>query len=385
MKYWTIVFAALNKKRWRTFLTLMSITVAFLLFGLLRSVAVAFTDDINFSGDDRLVVASKYSIIDSIPIGYMQRIQTIEEVEIVAHTDWFGGTYKDRRNFFPKWPVPAKEFLDIYTEYKMPEDQRNAFIGNRAGLIAGKRLAEKFNWKIGDKIPIIGDIYYKKDGTNLWEFDLVGIFSEPENRAEEDQVFINYAYFGEAKSRDVGKVGNFVVKLRDKNDGEKVANQIDAMFSNSVDETKTRTEEADNKMFASQVGDIGLIMNSILAAVFFTILLVTGNTMSQAIRERTSEIAVLKAIGYRDMTIMVLVLFEAIAMCVLGAILGLILIAVLIPSIQVGLYAFFGDFGFKPSIIFTGLGLALCTALLSGFPPAVAAMRLNVVDALRKE
>jgi len=386
MKYWIIIVAALNRKRWRTGLTVSSLVVAFLLFGLLRSVAVVFTEDVELSGDDRLIVASKYSIIDSMPISYLQRIKSIENVEIVAHQDWFGGTYIDRANFFPKWPVPPKEFLDIYKEYKISDPEKEVFISTRTGMIAGKKLAERFNWSIGDRIPIIGDIYFMSDGTNLWEFDLVGIFTDEENPGNEDQVFMNYQYFDEAREDYTkGTVGNFIVKLNNKDAGARVAQDIDAMFANSMDETKTYTEKAYQQMFASQIGDIGLIMNSILAAVFFTILLVTGNTMSQSIRERTSELAVFKTIGFSDFTMLILVLVESMVICLIGAVIGLGITALLMPSLSELISVSLGEISLDSSVIISGIGIAIITAFVSGFPPALGAMRLKVVDALRKD
>tara|TARA_Y100000766_G_scaffold210359_1_gene181970 strand:- start:126 stop:1286 length:1161 start_codon:yes stop_codon:yes gene_type:complete len=386
MKYWIIILAALNRKRWRTGLTISSLVIAFLLFGLLRSVAVVFTEDIELSGDDRLVVASKYSIIDSMPISYLQRIKSIENVDIVAHQDWFGGTYIDRANFFPKWPVPPKDFLDIYQEFNISNEQKEAFITTRTGMIAGKKLAERFNWKIGDRIPVIGDIYFMSNGSNLWEFDLVGIFTDIENPGNEEQVFMNYQYFDEAReSYTKGTVGNFIVKLDSKDAGPRVAQEIDAMFANSMDETKTYTEKAYQQMFASQIGDIGLIMNSILAAVFFTILLVTGNTMSQSIRERTSELAVFKTIGFSDMTMLILVLIESMVLCLIGAILGLGITALLMPGLSELISVSLGEISLDSSVIISGIGIAIITAFISGFPPALGAMRLKVVDALRKD
>ena len=386
MKYWIIILAALNRKRWRTGLTISSLVIAFLLFGLLRSVAVVFTEDIELSGDDRLVVASKYSIIDSMPISYLQRIKSIENVDIVAHQDWFGGTYIDRANFFPKWPVPPKDFLDIYQEFNISSEEKEAFITTRTGMIAGKKLAERFNWKIGDRIPVIGDIYFMSNGSNLWEFDLVGIFTDIENPGNEEQVFMNYQYFDEAReSYTKGTVGNFIVKLDSKDEGPRVAQEIDAMFANSMDETKTYTEKAYQQMFASQIGDIGLIMNSILAAVFFTILLVTGNTMSQSIRERTSELAVFKTIGFSDMTMLILVLIESMVLCLIGAILGLGITAVLMPGLSELISVSLGEISLDSSVIISGIGIAIITAFISGFPPALGAMRLKVVDALRKD
>ena len=386
MKYWIIILAALNRKRWRTGLTISSLVIAFLLFGLLRSVAVVFTEDIELSGDDRLVVASKYSIIDSMPISYLQRIKSIENVDIVAHQDWFGGTYIDRANFFPKWPVPPKDFLDIYQEFNISSEEKEAFITTRTGMIAGKKLAERFNWKIGDRIPVIGDIYFMSNGSNLWEFDLVGIFTDIENPGNEEQVFMNYQYFDEAReSYTKGTVGNFIVKLDSKDEGARVAQEIDAMFANSMDETKTYTEKAYQQMFASQIGDIGLIMNSILAAVFFTILLVTGNTMSQSIRERTSELAVFKTIGFSDMTMLILVLIESMVLCLIGAILGLGITAVLMPGLSELISVSLGEISLDSSVIISGIGIAIITAFISGFPPALGAMRLKVVDALRQD
>jgi|TARA_B100000965_G_scaffold406451_1_gene445466 putative ABC transport system permease protein len=386
MKYWIIILAALNRKRWRTGLTISSLVIAFLLFGLLRSVAVVFTEDIELSGDDRLVVASKYSIIDSMPISYLQRIKSIENVDIVAHQDWFGGTYIDRANFFPKWPVPPKDFLDIYQEFNISSVQKEAFITTRTGMIAGKKLAERFNWKIGDRIPVIGDIYFMSNGSNLWEFDLVGIFTDIENPGNEEQVFMNYQYFDEAReSYTKGTVGNFIVKLDSKDAGPRVAQEIDAMFANSMDETKTYTEKAYQQMFASQIGDIGLIMNSILAAVFFTILLVTGNTMSQSIRERTSELAVFKTIGFSDMTMLILVLIESMVLCLIGAILGLGITGLLMPGLSELISVSLGEISLDSSVIISGIGIAIITAFISGFPPALGAMRLKVVDALRKD
>ena len=386
MKYWIIILAALNRKRWRTGLTISSLVIAFLLFGLLRSVAVVFTEDIELSGDDRLVVASKYSIIASMPISYLQRIKSIENVDIVAHQDWFGGTYIDRANFFPKWPVPPKDFLDIYQEFNISSEQKEAFITTRTGMIAGKKLAERFNWKIGDRIPVIGDIYFMSNGSNLWEFDLVGIFTDIENPGNEEQVFMNYQYFDEAReSYTKGTVGNFIVKLDSKDAGPRVAQEIDAMFANSMDETKTYTEKAYQQMFASQIGDIGLIMNSILAAVFFTILLVTGNTMSQSIRERTSELAVFKTIGFSDMTMLILVLIESMVLCLIGATLGLGITALLMPGLSELISVSLGEISLDSSVIISGIGIAIITAFISGFPPALGAMRLKVVDALRKD
>jgi putative ABC transport system permease protein len=355
---------------------------------MLRSVAVAFTAEVDFEGDDRLIVMSKLSFTDPLPLSYRERIRAIEGVSHVAHREWFGGTYVDRANFFPKWPVPAEDWFEVYDGFIISEQEKRDFINTRTGMVAGKALAEKFNWKVGDKIPIIADIWPKEDMTNLWEFDLVGIFEEKEDSAVyggEEQVFINHSYFEETRAYGQGTVGNYIVKVKDKADNEKIAKEIDKMFANSFNETKTSTESAFSKMFAEQVGDIGFIMNSILSAVFFTMLLVTGNTMSQAVRERTSEFAVFKTVGYSDKVILALVLSESVVICFISMIIGIILSFFVFLAFATDLSEFAGNVVFEYSVIAWAFIAALVMAMISGLPPAVGAMRLKVVDALRKD
>ena len=388
MKYWMLISAALKRKQTRTVLTICSITVAFVLFGTLRSIAVAFTEDVDFSGDDRLVVMSKLSFIEPLPMAYHQRIQSLEGVDLVAHREWFGGTYIDVNNFFPKWPVNAEVWFDVYPEFIISEQEKRDFVNTRTGMVAGKAIAEKYNWKVGDKIPIMGDIWVKEDGSILWEFDLVGIFSQEEGSGVyggDEQAFINHSYFEESRMWGKGTVGNYVVKVKNKEDNERIAKEIDKMFANSSNETKTSTEAAFSKMFAEQVGDIGLIMNSILAAVFFTMLLVTGNTMSQAVRERTPELAVFKTIGYSDSKILCLVLVEAMFMCFLGMAIGIAISFIVFLFLEEDLAAFIDGISFQPSVILWAFATALVMALIAGLPPALGAMRLKVVDALRKD
>ena len=382
MKYWTIVRAALTRKRVRTFMTIASIATAFLLFSLGRSVAVAFTNEVDYAGKDRLVVSSKLSFTQAMPMAYANRIQALEGVDKVAWRQWFGGTYIDRSNFFPKWPVP-ESYFDVFPEFIISEGGREAFSQNIQGMIAGADLAERYGWKIGDRIPIIGDIWVKSDNSNNWEFDLVGTFTNA-NGGEQDEAYINWKYFDESRGFEKGLVGQFAVKIRDPSEAEDIAKDIDALFANSPDETKTSTEEAFSRMFAEQVGDIGFIINSVLAASFFTILLLTANTMSQAVRERTNELGVLKSIGYPDILIMIFVLMESIFLCLIGAAIGVLIAFALFPFFSGIALGFAGQIEFSFSIVLSAIGLALLTATISGLLPAYSAMRLNVVDALRK-
>ena len=382
MKYWTIVKAALTRKKIRTFMTVASIATAFLLFSLGRSVAVAFTSEVDYAGKDRLIVSSKLSFTQAMPMAYANRIEALEGVNQVAWRQWFGGTYIDRSNFFPKWPVP-ESYFDVFPEYIISEGGREAFSQNVQGMIAGADLAEKYGWKIGDRIPIIGDIWVKSDNSNNWEFDLVGTFTHA-NGGEQDEAYINWKYFDEARAFEKGLVGQFAVKIRDPSQAESIAKDIDALFANSPDETKTSTEEAFSRMFAEQVGDIGFIINSVLAASFFTILLLTGNTMSQAVRERTNELGVLKSIGYSDKLIMIFVLMESIYLCLIGALIGVFVAYSIFPLFSGVALGFAGQIEFSFSIVLSAIVLALLTATISGLLPAYSAMRLNVVDALRK-
>ena len=363
-------------------MTIASIATAFLLFSLGRSVAVAFTSEVDYAGKDRLIVSSKLSFTQAMPMAYGNRIEALEGVSQVAWRQWFGGTYIDRSNFFPKWPVP-ESYFDVFPEYIISEGGREAFSQNVQGMIAGADLAEKYGWKIGDRIPIIGDIWVKSDNSNNWEFDLVGTFTHA-NGGEQDEAYINWKYFDEARAFEKGLVGQFAVKIRDPSQAETIAKDIDALFANSPDETKTSTEEAFSRMFAEQVGDIGFIINSVLAASFFTILLLTGNTMSQAVRERTNELGVLKSIGYSDKLIMIFVLMESIYLCLIGALIGVFVAYSIFPLFSGVALGFAGQIEFSFSIVLSAIVLALLTATISGLLPAYSAMRLNVVDALRK-
>ena len=380
MKFFGLIWAALYRKPIRSFLTLASIFVAFLLFGLLQSIAAAFSQGIDFSGVDRLIVAPKYSIIDDIPTSYMNQIRGIQGVELMAHRTWFGGTYQDNKQFFPRWPVPAKEFLDIYPEYIIADDQREAFINTRTGVIIGKSLAESYNLKIGDKIPLIPNIWTNKDN-GPWEFDLVGIFEGEDKTIDDKQMFINFEFFDEYRAFGQGGVGTIIVKIADPDRGAEIASTIDSMFANSSDETKTTTEKAYNQMFANQMGDIGFIMTSILSAVFFTILLLTGNTMAQAIRERIPELAILKTIGFSNINVLVIVLSESLLITLLGSIPGLALAGYLVPGLSRAV-SFLSGMELTTDIVLQGIGLAVAMAIVVGLPPAIRAMRLNIVDAL---
>lgn len=381
MKYFGLLWAGLFRRPARANLTLASLAVAFLLFGLLQAVHHAFYAGVDVSSAGRLITNGRYSIIDLLPISHMNQIRAVPGVSEVTHSSWFGGTYQDPANFFPKFPVDPTGYLDMYPEIMLPAEQREAFINTRTGVVVARALAERFKWKLGDRIPIIADIWPGKNG-NTWQFDLVGLYDLPEDSSLGDVMLINYAYFDENRLGAQGQVGWFISKVSDPNQGGEIAAQIDALFLNSNNETKTATEQEFFLSFAKQIGNIGLIVSGILAAVFFTILLVTGNTMSQAVRERIPELAVLKTIGFTNAHVLALVLAESVLLSLLGGVIGLALAAFVVPGLAQGLRSFLPGMVLPGSALLSGLGLALLLGVAVGIFPAFRAMRLNIVDAL---
>jgi putative ABC transport system permease protein len=381
VKYFGLVLAGLFRKKVRATLTIASLFVAFLLFGLLQAVNHAFTAGVSVDGADRLITQGRYSIIDVLPISHAREIAAVEGVEAVTHSTWFGGVYQDRNNFFAKFPVDPEEYFRLYDEAIVSDAAKQAFRDTRTGVLVTEDLAERFGWTVGDRIPIIGDIWPTPDG-GPWQFDLVGTFAWPEDSTNGPLMLINYDYFDETRARGRGVVGWFITRLEDPAAAERVSAAIDQRFLNSENETKTATEQEFQLNFARQIGDIGLIVTGILGAVFFTIVIVTGNTMSQAVRERIPELAVLKTLGFGNGALLALVLAESLLMCLIGGGLGLGLAVFLEPGLAAGAAGFLPGLALTPQAVTTGLALALLLGLVVGFFPALRAMRLSIVDAL---
>ncbi|MEZ5522838.1 MAG: FtsX-like permease family protein [Dokdonella sp.] len=384
MKYFHLIWAALFRRKTRTMLTLLSVLAAFLLFGLLDAVRVAFNAGSDAAGVDRMVVSSKYSIIQGLPQSLIPRIQATPGVKNLTWANWFGGYYQDRKNQGINIAINPGYF-DIYPEISVPAEQLEAFKKTRTGAIVGETLAKRFGWKIGDKVPIAGAIYPNKaSGETTWTFDIVGIYKVKEEKLKglEQQFFFRWDYFDEANSYGTHEVGWYIVQVTDPKQSDAVAKAIDAISANSDHETKTQTEQAFNLSFAKQLGDIGLIVSAIMGAVFFTLLLLTGNTMAQAVRERIPELATLKTIGFSDVSLLGLVFAEAVLLIVIGGVLGLVLVSLLLPVIS---DATGGRMQLPPVGATTwgiGIGLMILIGLLVGVLPALRAMRLNIVDAL---
>jgi putative ABC transport system permease protein len=382
MKFLPLIWKSLWRRKVRTTFTLLSIFIAFLLFGILMTIRAAFSLGIDLAGLDRLILIHKISLIMPLPESYANRLQTVPGVDMVTHNSWFGGVYQDPKNFFAQIAVEPEKFMSIYKEYKLPPAQMNAWLEDRQGVVVGRDLAERFGWKLGDRVPIQATIWQPKSGGTTWEFNVVGIY-DGDPGVDKTQFFFRYDYLDENRSQGEGLVGWYIVKVKDPQQSLALAKTFDEMFANSQAETKTTTEKGFIEGFAKQIGDIGAIMIAILAAVLFTILLVVGNTMAQAVRERTSELAVLKTLGFSDVTVLSLVLAESLFVAIVGGGLGLFLAWLFVQG---------GDptNGMLPTFtlptrdIVLGIALMVLVGIAAGILPAAGAMRLKITDALRK-
>jgi len=383
MKFLPLIWSNLKRKKLRTLLTLLSILVAFVLFGLLSAIREALTGGISMAGADRLLVQDKVSLILLLPESYKARMERIPGVDLAVHQTWFGGIYQDPKNFFMQNPVVPDEFLNMHPEFILPPDQLKAWNETRTGAIVGRKTANKFHWKIGDKVPIKTPLWSQKDGSDTWVFDIVGIFDGKEKSTDTTTLYFRYDYFDEAHRGDRGQVGWYTVRVKDPKTSADVAKLINKEFENSSAEVKAEPEAAMAQSWANQMGDIGLIVTSILGAVFFTILLVTGNTMTQAVRERTGELGVLKAIGFTNAQVVVFVLVESCVLAIMGGVLGLGL-AWLIASSGDPTGGMLPMFFIPPHDLVIGLGFSVALGLATGFFPALQAMRLQVAVALRR-
>jgi putative ABC transport system permease protein len=385
MKYFPLIWKNLWRRKLRTLFTVIAVLVSFCLFGFLSAVDAAFTSGVEVSGADRLLTIHKVSLIQPLPISYRGRIEAVSGVEKVTYMSWFGGIYQDPKNFFGQMAVEPESFLDLYPEYRLPPEQKAAWLADRSGAIIGRSLAERFGWKVGDKIPLQATIYRRTDGSNFWEFNVSGIFEGAEQATDTSSMYFRYDYLNEGMGGSLGIVGMYVVRIADPAKAAEVGSRVDGLFENSQAETKTQTEKAFAQAFADQVGNVGAIVRWVLTAVFFIMLLVTGNTMAQSVRERTNELAVLKTLGFARPVILGLVLAESVAIAVLGGSLGLLLAqGVVVPVLGKALKSFLPVFFLPPRDLILGVALILLFGLAAGLLPAVQAMRLRIVEALRR-
>jgi len=384
MRFFFLVWGNLKRKKLRTVLTMLSICVAFVLYGLLCTIREAFASGVDLADAKRLIVRHKVSLLMLLPVTYGPRMERIPGVSAAVHWTWFNGIYRNEpKNWFGSFAVEPGPFLAMFPEYVLPESQRQCWLRTRTGAIVGRTLVERFGWRIGDRIPLTSPIW-PREGDGAWEFEIVGIYEGAKKGTDTSGFFFRYDYFDEARARNKGEVGWYAVRVNDPDHVAEVAQAIDAEFANSPYETKAEPEGAFVQGFIAQVGNIGTIMIAILSAVFFTILLVVGNTMAQAVRDRIAELGVLKAIGFTNERVLVLVLAESLLIAALGGLTGLGLAWLFtlrgspVPSLLPVFYL---------PIRFLGIGAAIVVALglVAGILPALQAMRLRIAVALRRQ
>ena len=379
MKFLPLIVANLRRKKIRTILTIGSFTVAFFLFGLLAAIHYGFRQGIDVAGADRLMVVNKVSFIQPLPVTYLDRLKRIAGVREVASFTWFGGVYQDPKNFFSSFAIDPQDYRPLYPEFVVPEDEWKAFLADRQGAVVGAGLAKRFGWKIGDRVPLKAPGYF---GGGAWEFNIRGLYHGTRPNDDEMQFWLRRDYLYEkTPSYWRSIVGWYVVRVTNENQASNVAKAIDTEFSNSAAETKTQTESAMAEGFVKQLGNIEFLIRAIGSIVFFTLLLVTGNTMAIAVRERTNEIATLKAIGFTGRFVLAMVLVESVAVALLGGALGLGLCSLLVKrDLTQGLVLLY----IPVAALVVGSLMAMATGALAGVIPALNAMRLNVATALRR-
>ncbi len=384
MKYAALILSNFKRHKLRTLLTVLSIVVAFILFAYLAAIRKAFDMGVSVAGANRLIVRHKISLIQPLPQSYEAQIEAIDGVVEATQASWFGGIYRDKPNAFAQIAVTPEPFLRAYTEFIVPEEQKQAWFRTRTGAIAGRTIAERYGRKVGDRIPIEATYMRPKTGGNTWTFDLVGIYDGATKETDTTGFFFQHAYLDENRYWGKGQTGWYYIGIADPSRAEQIVSAIDKRFENSPNETKTETEKAFVKGFAEQMGNIAAITIAILAAVFFTILLVAGNTMAQAVRERINELGVMKAIGFTDGQVLGFVLVESFLIAGVGGAIGLALGSLFVSA---------GDptkgalpvFIFPTQDLIVGIGIVALLGIVTGAIPAFQAMKLNAVDALRRE
>ena len=380
MKYFMLIWAGLWRKKTRTILTMLSIVVAFLLFGLLQGINQGIKQGSTDTGNHRLWTAARMSSVSSMATSLMDRMLTVKGVREIAHISFFGGYFQDSKNALPAYATNVDKLAILYPELNITPAQVAAMQSTRPGALIGRPLAKKYGWKVGDKIPLGTTIWTNNDGNNNWAFDIVGIF-DPSPQFEKSPLgsafWINYDYWDEARKFDKHRVHEFFVQIDDPQRAAEISAQIDKLTENSPEETRTQTENSALQSQLKQLADINFIANSIVGAVMFTLLFLTANTMMQSVRERIPELAVLKTLGFTGGKVSILILIESLLLCIFAAGVGLALSSVFVKLIPI-----LGPSRLLPIVVISGLGIAVALAIVSGLPPALRAQRLNIVDAL---
>ena len=382
MKFSRLILANLFRKKFRLVLTIGSFAVALFLFALLGVVNDAFTRGADVVSADRLVTINRTSIINTVPLSYRDEILRIPGVKYITHNNWFGGVYQDPKNFFPQFVIDPENQRQVFPELIVSDDQWNTFLKDRQGAIVGAVTMKRFGWKIGDRIPITTTLYGLA-GKRM-EFNIDGVYHGQKREDDETQFWLQWEYFKESIPASMkGQVGWYVIRIVNPDDAPRIAKAIDNAYLNSPYETRTETESAFAQGWVKQFGNIKFLIMSIGTVVFFTLLLVTGNTMAISVRERTNELGVLKAIGFSDRAVLGFILGESMVIAVAGCI-GLLLALGAIPALSRAMAGLLPPLFVTAKTLVYGVVAALVVGFASGILPAYGAMRMRVVNALRR-
>jgi len=377
MKYLFLVWSGIWRKRTRACLILLQVVVAFTLFGVLQGLDTGVKQAIAKAHANRMYVLSRVSSGDSLPLALRAEIERVRGVVTVSYQSGLGGIYQNPDQQIGANAVDAASFAHIFHEIVIPPAQLEALIRTRTGALVGQQLAQRYGWRIGQRIPVQSPLT-QRDGSGTWPFDIVGFFTEPDDPEQANYLIVNYAYLNEAREANRDTVSAFVVQIDDPKRSASIGHEIDQLFTNSPHETRTQSESDLASSQVQRIGDIDFLAHAVTAAAFFALLFATGALMMQTVRERTPELAVLKTVGFADHRVMSLILAEALLSCLLGAAIGLGLAALLLP--QAG--QLIGQGHLPAIVIVAGFACAIVLALLSGAIPAWRGLRLQVAAAL---
>jgi putative ABC transport system permease protein len=377
----TLVQKNLWRKTLRTILLVFSIFIAFLLFGVLGAVNYQFKYAPNPEGANRLMTMNKINFTQPLPFAYLDRIRRVEGVQVASFQNWFGGYYQDPQNLIQTFGIEPESWARVYSNsFEMSDDQWQAFFADRTGIIISRPFAERNGLRLGQRIPLMSNIYTNgRTGQQSWDFTIRGIFDA--GNGNPNSAFFNYEYFRESATFGTDNIGMIVFLSESAAQNDAVAQRIDAMFANSPAETSTQDELAFGRAFLAQYGDITFIITLVIGAAFAAILLIVGNTMVMAVRERTKEIGVLKTLGFSSPRIMRMVLSESLRLSLTGAVLGLLLALAATLALKII------TFDSPGLLVISGMGIALALVfgLVTGFAPALSALNLKIVDALGRK
>jgi putative ABC transport system permease protein len=383
MNDFVLIGKNLFRKKLRAALMLVSILIAFLIFGVLAGFERAFNAGEDTAAADRLMVVNKINFTQPLPIAYYNRVRGVEGVRQVTHFNWFGGYYQEPKNFLIVMAVEPETYMQVYEDQvDIPTDARQAFVRERTGALVGETMLKKWGWKVGDRVPIMSNIFTQKSGSRTWDFTIVGTLTGRKPNVDTNFMVFQYQYFNETQNLGRDFIGWLALNTTSSSSNDRVAKAIDQMFANSFHETSTDTEKAFNKAFAAQLGNIALMVALVVGAAFATILMIVGNTMAMAVRERTREIGVLKTLGFSGGRILRLVLGESMLLALLGGLPGIGLAALFAAAMETSVGNFIPGFAVTPAIALTAVALMLGLGLATGLIPAINAMRLNIATAL---